>query len=165
MRTITVWLSAFDETLATRTAVDFRISANFLSWFLPLIASHGLFAAPMERLSFCVDPSFYNLVSIAMRICANAHWVFVCLACQLNQRCSLGNSADGGARLLWSKVNKKYSYLYWRSKWELLQCGCQRLMRRWQPRQKPPVSCHGFSLSLLVTVFLPLPWSGFLFCV
>jgi hypothetical protein len=36
-------------------------------------------------------------------------------------------------------------------------------MRRWQPGQKPPVSCHGFSLSLLVTVFLPLHWSGFLF--
>jgi len=47
MRTITVWLSAFNETLATTTE-----TASFLSWFLPLIASHGLFAAPLERLSF-----------------------------------------------------------------------------------------------------------------
>mgnify|MGYP003632862998 CR=1 len=44
---IIVLLSAFDETLATTTE-----TASLLSWFLPLIASHGLFAAPLERLSF-----------------------------------------------------------------------------------------------------------------
>jgi hypothetical protein len=37
-------LSAFDETLATTTAVDFSISASLLSWFLPLIASRFLFS-------------------------------------------------------------------------------------------------------------------------
>jgi hypothetical protein len=72
MRTITVWLSAFDETLTTRTAVDFRISASLLSWFLPLIASHGLFAAPMERLSFLWVPVSYS--SPAGAIFAISKW-------------------------------------------------------------------------------------------
>ena len=64
MRTITVWLSAFNETLITKTVVDCRISASFLSWFLPLIASHGLFAAPLERLSFFVRGNFSSLAAL-----------------------------------------------------------------------------------------------------
>lgn len=51
MRIIIVCLSAFNESLATTIAFDLRIIASLLSWFLPLIASHGLFAAPLERLS------------------------------------------------------------------------------------------------------------------
>ena len=44
---IILCLSAFDEPLATTTE-----TASFLSWFLPLIASHGLLPLPLERLSF-----------------------------------------------------------------------------------------------------------------
>jgi hypothetical protein len=49
-------LSAFDETLATTTAVDFSVSvsasASLLSWFLPLIASHGLFCRSLGAAFF-----------------------------------------------------------------------------------------------------------------
>ncbi|UZH09921.1 hypothetical protein OM794_21780 [Halomonas sp. BDJS001] len=60
MRTITLWLSAFNETLATKTAVDLRISASFLSWFLPLIASHGLLPLHWSGFLFLCVPIFYS---------------------------------------------------------------------------------------------------------
>ena len=52
---IILCLSAFDEPLATTTATR-QFSAGTLSWFLPLIASHGLLPLPLERLSFLCLP-------------------------------------------------------------------------------------------------------------